>query len=239
MRLLLSSILLLFLLTVPSRAETPKPKREIHIPRAEDLLPGTSSSTATPNANKKSGTGMTKLGYVRAVVKGGITDGELTLQVKLSYLEPNPQAQAKYVREYRQLLSRQQAILNSRNPVQAQQQLYQLARMVQQMRRDRQNLFRVKEKQTEVKALVTDDLKVRVTQLPEEFDDKGNIKEYTPEELKKLKGKEGLPGYPAKRDSIQNGQNVQVLLAHKKGKDGAKGAENKTYALVVVILPKK
>ncbi len=65
-----------------------------------------------------------------------------------------------------------------------------------------------------------ENVKVRIKALPEQFDDKGNIKTYTKEELAELKGKDkNLPGYESSLDKLQNGQIVQVTLGvHKKPK---------------------
>src|SRR5258707_1326895 len=48
------------------------------------------------------------------------------------------------------------------------------------------------------------------------FNEKGNPKKYTPEELRKLKGPEKLWGYPGEWSNLQNGQEVKVFLARNK-----------------------
>jgi len=54
---------------------------------------------------------------------------------------------------------------------------------------------------------------------PFEYDDKGNVKKYTKEELDKLKGKDkNLVGYEAKAEDLQAGQIVRVYLAKPKAK---------------------
>jgi hypothetical protein len=61
-------------------------------------------------------------------------------------------------------------------------------------------------------------VKVRIKNLPEQFDEKGNIKKYTREELSALKGKDKeLIGYESSVESLQPGQVVLVSLrSHKK-----------------------
>ena len=49
--------------------------------------------------------------------------------------------------------------------------------------------------------------------LPQAFDDKGDIKKYTPAELKELKGKDAnLAGYESTAENLKTGQVVQVIL---------------------------
>jgi hypothetical protein len=64
----------------------------------------------------------------------------------------------------------------------------------------------------------TDEVKVRNLNLPEQFDEKGNVKKYTKEELAELKGKDkNLPGYESSVEKMETGQKVRVtLVPHKK-----------------------
>jgi len=60
----------------------------------------------------------------------------------------------------------------------------------------------------------TEPVKVRTMVLPEQFDEKGNIKKYTTEEKQKLKGKDKhLPGYESELEKLVAGQKVRVTLA--------------------------
>jgi hypothetical protein len=64
-----------------------------------------------------------------------------------------------------------------------------------------------------------DDPVVRRLNPPFEYDDKGNVKKYTKEELDKLKGKDkNLVGYEAKVEDLQAGQIVRVYFAKPKAK---------------------
>jgi len=59
-----------------------------------------------------------------------------------------------------------------------------------------------------------DEVVVRRMNLPFAYDDKGNVKEYTPEEIQKLRGDNPkLPGYAAKLEDLENGQMVRVYIA--------------------------
>jgi hypothetical protein len=157
------------------------------------------------------------VGVVAGVVQDtGGTSGNLTLKVTLRYLEPNPQAEAAYVRRYQQLFARQQAILTNRNFVQRQQQLAQLLRDAEGLLASQKDLVRVKEVQENVELPLAEQVKVRALVPPQAFDDKGNIKHYTAKELKELRGPENLPGFPAETSDLQVGQTVLVKLMVRK-----------------------
>jgi len=62
----------------------------------------------------------------------------------------------------------------------------------------------------------TEAVKVRTLVLPEQFDEKGNIKKYTAAEKLKLRGKDKhLPGYESELEKLVAGQKVRVTLAKK------------------------
>jgi hypothetical protein len=81
--------------------------------------------------------------------------------------------------------------------------------------------------------------KFRFKEPVEAFDDKGNIKVYTQQDLKKLKGSNpNLPGYEAKPENIIPGHLVTISLAKQEnkifasmimvtGKDGSPNPDNK------------
>jgi hypothetical protein len=75
------------------------------------------------------------------------------------------------------------------------------------------------------------DVKIRMISLPTQFDSEGNVKKYTDEEKKALKGADtNLPGYQAKMDDLQVGNLVRVTLWRKpapKKTDDDKGADSK------------
>jgi len=93
-------------------------------------------------------------------------------------------------------------------------------------------------------ALVLDigaDAKVRQLKLPLAFDDKGNPRKYTPEELRDLKGTEGLPGYTADFTDLKPGQIVRVSKSKRKKtaeeiRDAAKAGDPiREVATLIVI----
>lgn len=59
---------------------------------------------------------------------------------------------------------------------------------------------------------VFDGVQVRIQEPALTFDDKGGIKKYTPEELKELKGPEGLWGFPTDMEAVQPGRRVKLFL---------------------------
>lgn len=66
--------------------------------------------------------------------------------------------------------------------------------------------------------------KIRTLFPPIQYDDEGKLKRWTQRDLKKLRGKTSLPGYPAEMDAIKIGQTVDVYLAKKVAGLGGKGS---------------
>jgi hypothetical protein len=107
--------------------------------------------------------------------------------------------------------------------------------------------FRIDVKKTDVEFQSREEVKVRTMVLPEQFDEKGNVKKYTKEELNELKGKDKKAvGYESSIEKLEPGQVVKVTLApaltKAAAKDGAKeklvavGGDKKMQARQIVIL---
>jgi hypothetical protein len=157
------------------------------------------------------------VGVLSGVVQdAGGKAGTLALRVTWRWLEPNAPAQEKYARRYQELLQRQAAVLRNPNAAQRQQQMTQLQKDAGQLMAQQKDLFRVREKQEDLTLILADEVKVRSADVPEPFDSKGNIRKYTPEELKDLKGPENLPGYRAELTDLRPGQRVLVQLAVRR-----------------------
>jgi hypothetical protein len=172
---------------------------------------------------KPEGDRLVSLGQVAGVLTSmGGSESGYTIKVTLHVVQPNPQAQLELLRKNQHLVQRQIQIMNNRNWVQRQQQMLQLLRDAQQAPT---NLFTVKEVQQDVKASPAEDMKVRLSQPPAAFDDKGNIKKYTVKELKELKGPDNLPGYTGTLEDLKTNQLVLVYLARKPLKAGDKPKE--------------
>lgn len=82
-----------------------------------------------------------------------------------------------------------------------------------QIAQTQMKLFRNKELSQDYELRAADNIKVRASFPPTEYDDKGNLKRWTAKELQALKGKSKLPGYPAEYDALRPGQGIQVYLA--------------------------
>jgi len=175
---------------------------------------------ADKDEKKPEGDKLVSLGQVAGVLTGmGGSEANYTVKVTLHVVQPNPQAQLDLLKKNQQLVQRQMQIMTNRNWVQRQQQILQLMRDAQQAPA---NLFTVKEVQQDVKATPADDMKVRLSQPPAAFDDKGNLKKYTAKELKELKGPDNLPGYTGTLEDVKTNQLVLVSLARKPTKAGDK-----------------
>ncbi len=59
---------------------------------------------------------------------------------------------------------------------------------------------------------VAEKVVVRRMTLPFEYDDKGNVRQYTKEELTKLRGDSKWPGYKAEMSDLENGQTIKVYF---------------------------
>lgn len=101
-----------------------------------------------------------------------------------------------------------------------QQRLQQEVKLLQQEIRAVQNMYQVVKVTRDFVFQSDVNAKVRTKQPPEMFDEKGNIKKYTGEELAALKGKDkNLVGYESSVEALQPGHVVQVTLrAHHNSK---------------------
>jgi hypothetical protein len=147
---------------------------------------------------------------------------EFAILAELKRLEPKPGAQAKLnqaqQRLQQQILREQQHLARIRNPYQ-QMQEYQnfLNRIQQQAGTNFNNLFKVVTDRKEFNLQGTDKTVVRRAKLPVEYDEKGNLKEYTEKEKQEKKGKDSkLPGYQAEFGNLEVGQLVKITVSMKK-----------------------
>jgi hypothetical protein len=135
------------------------------------------------------------------------------------------------------LVRQYQQALRNRNPVQRQQQiarvaqqmqrlqmqaavrgLQQQARVVQQLARSRRNPNSQPVKRVttpkDYDFVMREGVVLRKMFVREEFDDRGNIKRYTKDELARLRGTDSsIPGYAATFEELQPGQEVTLFLA--------------------------
>jgi hypothetical protein len=160
----------------------------------------------------------------------------MTLKVAYQYLEPNPKykpnnrASSIYTRQLNYLMLQQQQAMNLPNPVLRMQRLQQIVAQAQALPLQGPpgaSPYRVATAYKDFDAEAIDDVVVRRLKLPMEYDDKGNVKEYTEKEKKELRGNDPKkPGYAATWDDVQLGQKVKLYLTTKK-KTAAKAKADK------------
>jgi hypothetical protein len=173
---------------------------------SDKLAPGTFTGTliSTPNAGRMF---TVNVAYQKIQLKPGQNLGRTNANLQ---------------REYNRILQLQNQLMHPsrrRNPLGTMQQLERAIVQFQiQLARAEANLFQVIPATQKVEFQAEENVKVRNKHLPEEFDEKGNIKHYTAAELVKLKGKDrDLPGYESAVENLQVGQVVQVTLrVHRK-----------------------
>jgi hypothetical protein len=152
-----------------------------------------------------------------------LPDADRVFTVKVHYQEvvPNPNynfsTELQLQRQYLHILNLQMQLNNpgNRNPVNT---LYHLqldvAHFQQQLVHAQLNSVRVVHRTQEVDFQAAENMKVRTRSPGQGYDDKGNIKKYTPAELKVLKGKNpNLPGYESDVEALKTGMPVLVTLA--------------------------
>jgi hypothetical protein len=148
---------------------------------------------------------------------------------------------ANYQSQINNLLAKQQTYMMKKNPAKYQQQIQQIAVQIQNLQMKLLNLqtqqmmtmnrlfnqaaaaavasTKLASGYKEFSMETVDNFLVRRLNPPFEYDDKGNIKKYTKEELDKMKGKDkNVVGYEAKVEDLQAGQIVRVYPAKPKAK---------------------
>jgi hypothetical protein len=93
------------------------------------------------------------------------------------------------------------------------QGIYNLSQQIAKARLDAQ---RGVEQKVDKLFEAAEDVKVRINDLPVEYDDKGKVKKYTKAELATKKGGANLWGYPAEFEQVSAGQYVKIILGVKK-----------------------
>jgi hypothetical protein len=150
------------------------------------------------------------------------TDGTFTVQIQYQQVQVNPNArnnpQARNIQnELAQIQRLEVQMARSRNPQAELNRINQIVARIQQRQAQAvRNLYKVTTATKNVDFHATEDVKVRYAQLPPVYDDKGNLRRYTKEELKEFKGKDtSLPGYEGTLANLQVNQTVQVTLVAK------------------------
>jgi hypothetical protein len=176
-------------------------------------------------------------------------DGKaLTFRMEVQHLEPNPAFKpgglpkggggTDLQRRYNEILRDQAELARAKTPLERQRKLNELRRDMEQFQialakamakggKDGGKMpangpFKVVTEKLDYDLDLEEKIVVRWAKPPFEYDDKGNVKVYTKEELEKLKGTDPkLPGYAAKVDDLMMGQTVKLFLTPPP-KDAAK-----------------
>ena len=91
----------------------------------------------------------------------------------------------------------------------------------------------------EVEIPIKETTKIRTKTPLQVYDDKGNIKKYSPEELKTLKGSNpALPGYEVKIDELTPGAVVEVTLNKSPANKDDKKDDDKVFATMIMVIGK-
>lgn len=169
------------------------------------------------------------------------TGKTLTVRVEFKHLEPNLADKGKagkkgdlnnqqyqnFLRQQQQFYREYDQILRIKNPAQQQQRMQQLwAKMQMQAAKANfkgafpgampaKDAFKVVTTAKQYEFEAVGEVHVARFKLATEYDDKGNIKQYTADELKKLKDTL-LPGYKAKFEDLEPGQLVKLYLVRPK-----------------------
>lgn len=150
----------------------------------------------------------------------------------------NNSAQTQMIRARQQIQQAQMRMQQARTPqqrMQAQQQLnqvqQQIARSMAQAAAQAQRAAatakpaQVKTIKREVEFQVSENVKVRTLILPEQFDEKGNVKRPTGKDLEALKGADkNLPGIESGLDKLEPGVPVRVTMVAVSREAPAKGS---------------
>jgi hypothetical protein len=165
-----------------------------------------------------------------------VNGGSMTVHVKWQELEQNPnfkppannnQAMHNFQRQMQNYHRQMSRMGHIRNPAQQMARMQQMQMqmmgaemraMMQQMQQQQkllQQMYKVVTKEKDFDVALAEEVKVRLPQPPLEFDDKGNPKKHTADELKKMRGPGNFWGFPADTEALQPGQMVQVFMYRK------------------------
>lgn len=126
-----------------------------------------------------------------------------------------------------QLANLQNQLIQASRDTDARNRARRVAELQVQILQQQARLYTTKEEKVRLELQAADDMKVRLSQPPTGFDDKGNPKKYTQKELTELKGPDPkLPGYLGELSDVGQDKVATVTLAKKRDtKSTAKGKE--------------
>jgi hypothetical protein len=130
-------------------------------------------------------------------------------------------------RRLEKLVQRQEQIMRIADPVKRIQRLQQLAAQIENLKAKiataQASAYKATPARKEFDLQAIDDVKVRLMELPVEYDDDGHVIKYSPKQRKELKGKGNLPGYRGNWENLTPGQTVKLYLVPPKKKAADKG----------------
>lgn len=182
----------------------------------------------------------------------GADEKGVTFRTEMQHLEPNPNYKpgaypkgggTDLQRRYNEILRDQAEIARAKTARERQRRLMELRRDMEALQtammkaaakagKDAGKMpangpFRVVTEKLDFDLAMEEKVVVRWNNPPFEYDDKGNPKVYTKEELQKLKGSDTkLPGYAGKLEDLMFGTSVKVFLTPPP-KDSAKKEKEK------------
>lgn len=243
----LLGVSLVFLLLVGSPAVGQKKnKKDDKSPTADldaDYLPPGDHSGKLLSAPLPSSSFILEMSFQSASVKPGTNQNNAN----------NANASMQVQRELQRINQLERQIQTSRNPQQVAMHQAQLQaaiaqlQLYQQRQGNAQGALDIQTQKKTVEFHASDDIIVRRLNLPSEYDEKGQPKKYSAEELRKLRGnKPNLPGYEAKLEDLTTGTLVKVTTvaktkpsssAKKEDKDSKDASDApKTAVTMIVIL---
>lgn len=175
-------------------------------------------------------------GVFTGKLKGAVAPGgDFELEIEYKHLELKQQKAGnsnngnnnqiqQLLRQQQQIAQAQMQVRNAKSPQQAAQAMQSLQRAMIQMQQQaarqqqpqqQQNLFNVVTEKKEIDFHASTDLVIRRTSLPKDlaYDEKGNLKVPSAEELKALKGPDArLPGYIGRAEDLKPGAIVAVTM---------------------------
>jgi hypothetical protein len=135
-----------------------------------------------------------------------------------------------------QLRQAQTQVASANSPQQRQQAMRRIQQLQMQLNRSMAGLgkgvppgYKMSTVKREIEFQASEKVKVRTLFLPEQFDEKGNLKKYSAKELAALKGKDkNLIGYESGLDRLEVGQKVRLTLAAAPTRPATKDTDEAT-----------
>lgn len=219
---LLGLLLLGMALAVPTPAGEKGQNQDDKKDEKKDAKKKIDDDRTKPKAKEKFGYGYTFSGKIKSLDPNSVRD--FTVERVDKTTVPDKGGHQRLFDLKKQLAEQQFNLAREKNPQNRPNILKQIAQTNAEIAKVQ--LWKVEEKRSDVQLRAADDIKVSWYHPPIGYDEKGNVRKYTAEDLKRMKS-EHLPGYKAEDgwEAVRNGQTVQVYVA--KPPAPAKGTKGK------------